>query len=100
MEESWHQSMDVAFGNFYEFMLNEFKKMLRTAEGESSVDHNDNMVATEYKMAIKKVEFPEFDGDDPVGCITRDETYFEVQGSSEEVKVRLVKVFMEGATIH
>jgi len=41
-----------------------------------------------------------FNGDDPVGWVTHAETYFEVQGSSEEVKVRLAKVCMEGPTIH
>ncbi|KAE9602911.1 putative succinate dehydrogenase (quinone) [Lupinus albus] len=51
-------------------------------------------------MAVKRVELPPFDGTDPVGWITRAETYFEVQGTSEEVKVRLAKLSMEGATIH
>lgn len=30
-------------------------------------------------MALKKVELPSFDGDNPVGWITLAETYFEVQ---------------------
>jgi hypothetical protein len=55
---------------------------------------------SEYQMAVKKVELPPFDGEDPVGWITRAETYFEVQGTSEEVKVRLAKLSMEGTTIH
>jgi hypothetical protein len=29
---------------------------------------------------VKKVELPPFDDEDPVGWITRVETYFEVQG--------------------
>lgn len=35
-----------------------------------------------------------------MGWITRAETYFEVQGSSEEVKVKLAKLSMDGSTIH
>lgn len=54
----------------------------------------------EYKMSVKKSELPSFDSDVPVGWITHAETYFEVEGSLEDVKVRLEKVCMEGATIH
>ncbi|PNX95443.1 retrotransposon-related protein [Trifolium pratense] len=55
---------------------------------------------SEYRIAVKKVELPSFDGEDPVGWIKRAETYFEVQGTTEEVKVRLAKLSMEGTTIH
>jgi len=51
-------------------------------------------------MAVKEVELPLFDGCDPVGRITRAETYFEVQWKSEEVKIRLAKLSMEGTAIH
>lgn len=54
----------------------------------------------EYRMAVKKVELPLFDGNDPVGWITRAETYFEVQNTSDDVKVKLAKLSMEGPTIH
>lgn len=50
-------------------------------------------------MAVKKVELPSFDDEDPVRWITRVEMYFELQNTSEEVKVKLVKLRMEGATI-
>lgn len=50
-------------------------------------------------MVVKKVELRSFDGEDPVGWITCSETYLEVQGTSEEVKIRLAKMSMEGATI-
>jgi hypothetical protein len=45
------------------------------------------------------VDFPSFDGD-PVGWNTRVETYFEVQGTSDEVKTRLMKLSMEDGTIN
>lgn len=45
-------------------------------------------------MAAKVVELPLFDGVDLVGWITRAENYFEVQSTSDEVKVKLVKLSM------
>jgi len=54
----------------------------------------------EYRLAAQKIELPLFDGRDPVGSITRAETYLEVQNISNAVKVKLAKLNMEGATIH
>lgn len=51
-------------------------------------------------MAVRKAELPLFDGADPVGWITRAETYFEVQDTSDEVKVRLAKLSMDDPTIY
>ncbi|WVZ26584.1 hypothetical protein V8G54_005128 [Vigna mungo] len=81
-------------GGFCQLMLEEFTKLRNEQVG----DHMDS--GAEYRMAAKKVEFPSFNGTNPVGWITRAETYFEVQGSTEEVKVRLAKLSMEGAAIH
>lgn len=54
----------------------------------------------EFQLSAKKVELPAFDGIDPVAWITRAETYFEVQRTSEEVRIQLAKLSMEGPTIH
>jgi len=54
----------------------------------------------EYRIAARKVELPLFDGSEPVGWVTRAETYFELQNVSDENKVRLTKLSMEGSTIH
>lgn len=54
----------------------------------------------EFRLSAKKVELPTFDRTDPVAWITRAETYFEVQRTSEEVRLQLSKLSMEGATIH
>lgn len=54
----------------------------------------------EFRLSAKKVELPAFDGSNPVAWITCAETYFEVQGISEEVRIQLAKLSMEGATIH
>lgn len=55
---------------------------------------------SKYWMAMKKMELQSFNGEDPVGLITRAKMYFEVQNTSEEVKMRLAKLSMEGVTIH
>lgn len=39
---------------------------------------------------------PVFCEEDPVGWMTRAETYFEVQNTSEEVKIKLAKLSIEG----
>jgi len=54
----------------------------------------------EYRIATHKVELPLFDGSDPVGWITRAETYFEIQNVFDNNKVKLTKLSMEGSTIH
>lgn len=54
----------------------------------------------EFCLSAKKVELSAFDGFDPVAWITRAETYFEVQWTSEEVRIQLAKLSMEGHTIH
>jgi len=81
-------------------LIEEFAKLHNKGNGKSSGSPTTEDPGTEYRIAVKKVELPPFDGEDRVGWITRAKTYFEVQGSSEEVKVRLAKLSMEGATIH
>lgn len=54
----------------------------------------------EFRLSAKKVELSSFDGYDPVAWVTRAETYFEVQRTSEEVKIQLAKLSVEGHTIH
>ncbi|CAJ2668611.1 unnamed protein product [Trifolium pratense] len=55
---------------------------------------------TEFRHAVKKVELPTFDGEDPAGWISRAEIYFRVQDTMPEVKVKLAQLCMEGSTIH
>lgn len=54
----------------------------------------------EYRLSVKKVELPGFTGTDPVGWISRAETYFEVHNTSDELKIKLARLCMEGHTIH
>lgn len=42
----------------------------------------------EYKLYVKKVELPGFDGFDPVGWISRAETYFEVHNTDDLMKIK------------
>ncbi|MCH92916.1 retrotransposon gag protein, partial [Trifolium medium] len=60
----------------------------------SSAVHSDAM--TEFRHAVKKVELPTFNGEDPAGWISRAEIYFSVQETTPEVKVRLAQICMEG----
>ena len=76
MEASMRQSLV----EFHQSMLEEFAR-LHTARSEERVSSSPEMEASpEERMTAKKVELPLFDGTDPVGWITRAETYFEVQG--------------------
>ncbi|MCH88831.1 pentatricopeptide repeat-containing protein, partial [Trifolium medium] len=55
---------------------------------------------SESRLAGKKVKLPVFEGDDPVAWITRAEIYFDVQNTPDEMRVKLARLSMEGATIH
>ncbi|XP_058771346.1 uncharacterized protein LOC131644773 [Vicia villosa] len=66
-------------------------------QGENSMEDSSQ---SESRFAGKKVKLPVFEGDDPVAWITRAEIYFDVQNTSEEMKVKLCRLSMEGATIH
>jgi hypothetical protein len=70
-----------------------------TSEGSRTNGNNDDTLL-EFRQAVKKVELPMFDGEDPAGWISRAEVYFRVQGTRPEVKVSLSQLCMEGATIH
>ena len=55
---------------------------------------------SESRLVGKKVKLPLFDGDDPVAWITRAEIYFDVQNTSDDMRVKLARLSMEGSTIH
>lgn len=55
---------------------------------------------SESRLAGRKVKLPLFDGDDPVAWITRAEIYFDVQNTSDDMRVKLARLSMEGSTIH
>ncbi|WVZ17815.1 hypothetical protein V8G54_010797 [Vigna mungo] len=85
-------SVRETLGEFRQLMLEELTKLRNKQAGdrrESPFSYMDS--GAEYRMAAKKVELPSFDGTDPVEWITKAETYFDVQGSTED---------MEGETIH
>jgi hypothetical protein len=87
-------------------------KRVVTSEGEIPVIHitsgkkdgvkpeSSGDPATEFRHAVRKVELPLFNGEDPAGWISRAEIYFRVQETTPEVKVRLAQICMEGPTIH
>lgn len=55
---------------------------------------------SETHLAGKKVKIPLFEGEDPVAWITQAKIYFDVQNTSEEMRVKLTRLSMEGSTIH
>ncbi|MCI16592.1 retrotransposon gag protein, partial [Trifolium medium] len=69
------------------------------SKGDSSLSHREETMV-EFRHATKKVELPAFNGEDPVGWISRAEIYFRVQGTIPEVRVKLAQLCMEGSTIH
>ncbi|KAI5447488.1 hypothetical protein KIW84_015083 [Lathyrus oleraceus] len=77
-------------------VLEELRKQIRkkgeTLEGEASV----GSAQSESRLAGKKVKLPLFDDDDPVAWITRAEIYFDVQNTSDDMRVKLARLSMEG----
>lgn len=72
------------------------KKVVPHAENSN----DDASSQSESRLAGKKVKLPLFEGEDPVAWITRAEIYFDVQNTSEDMRVKLSRLSMEGATIH
>ncbi|KAJ9547857.1 hypothetical protein OSB04_020400 [Centaurea solstitialis] len=99
MEGNLRRSLDSSLNEFRETILADLAKLLERQQDTHPGSRSDDRM-TEFRMAVKKVELPMFDGDDPVGWITRAEIYFDVQGTPENIKVKLAKLSMEGATIH
>lgn len=60
----------------------------------------DEDALNEFRQSMKKIELPTFTGEDPAGWISRAEIYFQVQNTSEALKVSLAQICMEGGTIH
>lgn len=97
----------VMFTEWKQSLLQEVSKMLEKKTDEA---HDDSSLEEEspqrkdkleeFRMSTKKVELPMFDGSDAVGWITRADTYFEVQSTSKEVKIKLARLCMEAQTIH
>jgi hypothetical protein len=75
LEETFRQT----FAEFRQTLTEEFAKVRCEPEKSPALSVAEETVS-EYRMAVKKVELPLFDDEDPVGWITRVETYFEVQG--------------------
>ncbi|GAU10413.1 hypothetical protein TSUD_417780 [Trifolium subterraneum] len=80
--------------------------------GEESSHHNESVgpkkknselhdeAWDEFRLSVKKVELPMFNGDDPAGWIARAEVYFNVHNTGQEIKVNLAQLCMDGPTIH
>ncbi|MCI29512.1 retrotransposon gag protein, partial [Trifolium medium] len=82
-------------------VLTELSKQLGRKE-PTSVSENSvgDSSQGESRLAGKKVKLPLFEGEDPVAWITRAEIYFDVQGTVDEMRVKLARLSMEGSTIH
>ncbi|MCH91412.1 retrotransposon gag protein [Trifolium medium] len=89
-------------------LLAEISKQLGLRRSNESTSTNppvrENSVEAstmnESRLAGKKVKLPLFEGDDPVTWITRTEIYFDVQQTPDEMRVKLLRLSMEGPTIH
>lgn len=80
-------------------IMTELSKQMgkKTARQEDSTGDSSH---SESRLAGKKVKLPPFEGEDPIAWITRAEIYFDVQNTSEEMRVKLARLSMEGSTIH
>ncbi|KAF2287482.1 hypothetical protein GH714_000852 [Hevea brasiliensis] len=58
------------------------------------------VVTNDSQVTAKKVELPNFDGQDLVGCLARADQYFSAHRTPVETKVPLALVCMEGVALH
>ncbi|XP_073035559.1 uncharacterized protein [Primulina eburnea] len=54
----------------------------------------------EVRMALKKIELPVFEGEDPMGWLGRMEQYFEVHETPRDCRLKLAYICMHGTTVH
>ncbi|GAU40665.1 hypothetical protein TSUD_83440 [Trifolium subterraneum] len=76
------------------------KQTGKKAVDSTSEESSGGSTHTESRLAGKKLKLPLFDGDDHVAWITRAEIYFDVQNTSDVMRVKLSRLSMEGSTIH
>ena len=69
---------------------------------ERSVQQDEKeMVEDETKQWVRrKVDLPNFDGNDPTGWLVRAEKFFEIHEIKPELRVEMAFVSMEGPAIH
>ncbi|MCI08148.1 retrotransposon gag protein, partial [Trifolium medium] len=93
------KNQSIAFAE----LAKQFEQMGKRVMVETSMASDGsvgNEIQNESRLSGKKVKLPVFDGEDPVAWITRAEIYFDVQNTSEDMKVKLSRLSMEGPTIH
>lgn len=73
-------------------MHNEEKEEDISVQDHKSKDEEED----EVRLWTKRVELPIFEGVDPQGCLSRAETFFEVQKVKKKEKLRLAYINMEG----
>ncbi|XP_075511724.1 uncharacterized protein LOC142547355 [Primulina tabacum] len=56
--------------------------------------------AKEVRMALKKIELPVFEGEDPLGWLGKIEQYFEVHETPRDCRLKLAYICMHGTTVH
>lgn len=81
-------------------ILTELSKQVGKKVVTQKENSEGNSSQSESRLAGKKVKLPLFEGDDPVAWITRAEIYFDAQNTSDDMRVKLARLSMEGATIH
>ncbi|XP_073057376.1 uncharacterized protein [Primulina eburnea] len=67
---------------------------------EERVAHQGEEATEEVRMALKKIELPMFEGEDPLGWLGKMEQYFEVHESPTECRLKLAYICMQGTTVH
>lgn len=96
--DAYEEPLKQSSEEIHQLLVTEFA-ILKNHLSHECVPHNTQDLSSEYNMAVKKVELPLFAGDNPLRWINTTQTYFEVQGLSEELKITLANPSMEGATI-
>lgn len=93
------ERLETSMAEMKRDIMMELKSLLEKREDESqTTGSNEVQELEEFRLSAKKVELPAFDGWDPVAWITRAEMYFDVQRTSEEVRIKLAKLSMDGPT--
>ncbi|MCI21789.1 retrotransposon gag protein [Trifolium medium] len=84
-------------------LLSELSKKLGVNMPTETVQESEQSVGADQYQESRlsgKVKLPAFEGEDSVAWITRTEIYFDVQQTSDAMRIKLARLSMDGATIH
>jgi len=90
----------------HEQNMEEVRQMFVTMKGTCKAPHREEMAladsgGSQYRANTRysRIDFPKFSGEDLRGWVYRCEQFFEYEDTTEESKVKVVAIYLEGRAL-